>query len=50
MPFDKSELEINLVNIHVCKVISLLHVHDGAYYKEFLTKKFQLLVIICSFQ
>ena len=30
MPFDKSELEMKLVNMQVYKVILLLHVHNSA--------------------
>ena len=35
MPFDKSELEMKLVNMQDYKVILLLHVHNSAYYKVF---------------
>ena len=35
MPFDKSDLEMKLVNIIVYKAIFLLHVHNSAYYKVF---------------
>ena len=35
MPFDKSELEMKLVNMQVYKVIMLLHEHNSAYYKVF---------------
>ena len=32
MPYDKSELEMKLVNMQVHKVILLLHIHNSAYY------------------
>ena len=35
MPFEKSELEIKLVNIQVSKVISLLHVNNNALQSVF---------------
>ena len=57
MHFDKSELEIKLVNTQVYKVILLLHVHNSApTTKCFMTEKsydfnylFQLLVITYSY-
>ena len=35
MRFDKSELEMKLVNMKVYKVILLLHIHNSVYYKVF---------------
>ena len=35
MPFDKSGLDMKLVNEQVYKVILLFHVHNSAYYKGF---------------
>ena len=39
MHFDKSELEMKLVNTQVYKVISLLQVHNSAYYKVFYDRE-----------
>ena len=47
MPFDKSELEMKLVNMQVYKVILLLHAHNSAYYKVFYDQEilwFQLFI------
>ena len=39
MPFDKSELEMKLVNMQVYEVIFLLHILNSAYYKVFCTQE-----------